>query len=191
VKHFHDYESVCPWWLGSALNNPVRRLFHKPESMLRSLVSPGDTVADIGCGSGFFTLPLARLVGDQGRVIAIDVQDEMLAGVHRRAEQAGLLPRLQFQNAILVEPKTAILVDFALAFWMVHEVPDQTAFFRQVHALLKPGAKLLVAEPKIHVGEAAFRRSLQIAQSAGLTPVGEVKISLSRAMVFEKTESVP
>jgi hypothetical protein len=47
--------SPCPWWLCFTFDNPVRRLLHNPEQILGGLIQPGQTVADIGCGMGYFS----------------------------------------------------------------------------------------------------------------------------------------
>jgi SAM-dependent methyltransferase len=81
---------VCPWWLCYSFDNPLRRLVHDPERILNPHVNPGMTAVDIGCGMGCFTLGLAKLVGPGGKVIAVDLQEEMLAALGRRARKAGL-----------------------------------------------------------------------------------------------------
>ena len=89
----HDHP-VCPPWLAGMLESPLRRAMHRPEKLLAGLVEPGMTVLDIGCGPGYFSLSMARPVGPQGRVIAADLQPEMLARVRAHAEKDGLLERI-------------------------------------------------------------------------------------------------
>jgi len=91
---------------------------------------------DLGCGPGFFTLPLAEMVGESGRVIAVDIQEEMLAKLRVRAEKANLAsriePHLAGPDSIGVGgPDSAVSADFALAFYMLHEVPDRDRFMRE------------------------------------------------------------
>lgn len=64
---------VCPWWGGYFLLTPLRRLIENPEELFRPLVRPEMTVFEPGCGMGYFTLPLARMVGPEGTVIAVDL----------------------------------------------------------------------------------------------------------------------
>jgi SAM-dependent methyltransferase len=85
---------VCPWWFAYTFDNPVRRILHPPAQVLGRWVRPGMTVLDVGCGIGHFTLGMARLVGDGGRVIAADLQQSALAAVRRRAARAGLGERV-------------------------------------------------------------------------------------------------
>jgi len=177
---------VCPWWLIGLFDNPLRRLLQNPERILAGLVGPGQTVADIGCGMGYFIIPLARLVGPEGRVLAIDLQEKMLAGVRRRAARAGVSGRVQSCQASPARLGVAWPVDFVLTFWMVHEIPDQARFLREVHALLRPGGTWLLAEPPIHVTKAVFERTVGMAQSVGFTPLSRPRIAFSRSVLFSK-----
>ena len=78
---------VCPWWSAwFTINNPLRRLLHDPQQIVGPYVEPGMTVMDVGCGAGWFSIPMARMVGDQGRVLAVDLQPQMLDMVRRRRE---------------------------------------------------------------------------------------------------------
>ena len=72
---------VCPWWLGYVLASPLRRWLQDPAAIVAPYVREGMTVLEPGPGMGFFTLELARRVGPKGRVIAVDVQPRMIAGL--------------------------------------------------------------------------------------------------------------
>ena len=87
-------QGVCPHWVGWFLLNPLRRLIHNPDQILASYVSGGMTVLDIGPGMGFFTLPLAGMVGPGGQVIAVDIQADMLSALQRRAQAVHLAERI-------------------------------------------------------------------------------------------------
>jgi ubiquinone/menaquinone biosynthesis C-methylase UbiE len=186
-----DACSVCSADHAGWLSTPVRRLTTDPRRILKGLAGPGDVVMDLGCGPGFFTLPLAEAVGDGGRVIAVDLQAAMLAKVRERAARRGLLERIRPHQCAagslgLSEVDT---IDFALAFWMVHEVPNAAHLMAEVRAALRPGGRFLVAEPKRHVGEAAWSRSVQTGTAAGLTVVELRRVAFSRAALFERPAS--
>jgi SAM-dependent methyltransferase len=162
---------VCPWWLGWLLVSPLRRIVHDPAALLAPFVREGMTVLEPGPGMGFFTLEAARRVGPRGRVVAIDLQPRMLAGLRRRAARAGLAERVEARESngdVLGIADLAGKVDLVLALWMVHEVPDAGRFFGEVRAALAPGGRVLVVEPRGHVTEAAFGESLAAAARAGL-----------------------
>lgn len=182
-------ERVCPWWLAYVLDNPLRRLVHNPGAILDGLVNPGDTVVDLGCGSGLFTLELVRQVGEDGQVIAVDIQDEMLQRVGRRAKRARLAPRIRLHRS---QPHSIGLdqrADFVLAFAKVHEVPDQRAFLSQARVLLKPTARFLLVEPKLHVSGEAFETTVETASDVGLELLASPEVRLSRAALFALRES--
>jgi ubiquinone/menaquinone biosynthesis C-methylase UbiE len=142
------------------------------------------TVMDIGCGMGYFTLGLAELVGDTGKVIAVDLQQEMLDVMVKRAGKKGLPHRIVPHRAEPDSINNTTEVDFILAFWMIHEVPDPAQFFREVAAILKPSAKLLYAEPAFHVSEIRYREILDLAADAGLMISHSLAIRFSRAAVL-------
>ena len=180
---------VCPWWLGYLLASPLRRWMEDPAKLLAPYLREGMTVLEPGPGMGFFTLELARLVGPAGRVVAAEIQPRMIAGLRRRAARAGLGGRVEARQ---VAPQTlgvddlAGSVDFALAYAVVHEMPDAARFFRQVAAALKPGAHLLLAEPAGHVKSAEFEEELALAAGAGLKVVERPSIRRSQAALLKK-----
>ncbi len=179
-------EHVCPWWLAYGFDNPLRRLLHPPERLFAGLVAPGETAIDLGCGMGHFTLGLARLVGPEGKVIAVDLQPQMLERVRRRAERAGLSDRIRLHRAGAASLELSVRGDFVVSSWMVHEVKDRAAFVHEVAEVMKPGARWFVAEPRGHVGEADFERTVLLAGGAGLRLEGRPRVALSRAAIFAK-----
>jgi len=175
---------VCPWWLCFTFDNLIRKLFHNPEAILAPYVHGGDTVLDVGPGMGYFSIPLARMVGDNGKVIAADVQAPMLAALRKRARKQGLEERIishicEADSIGIRDP-----IDFALAFWMIHEVPDQNKLFLEIKLLLKPEGKLMVAEPAIHVTRSMFQETLKRAGDAGFAVTENPKIFMSRTAVL-------
>lgn len=162
---------VCPWWIGWLLASPLRRLVENPERLLAPHAKPGMKVVEPGPGMGFFSLPLARLVGPEGRVVGVDTQAKMIAGLERRARKAGLAGRIEGVVGTLDHPQldpTVGTFDLAVAIYMVHEVPDKAGFLRRIADLLRPGGRLLLIEPKGHVSEEAFAATVALATAAGL-----------------------
>jgi len=180
----NNHTLVCPWWLSFTLNNVFRKMIQDPQHILAPLVRPGQVATDIGCGPGFFTLEMARLVGDRGKVFAVDLQEKMLQIVKQRAERAHLSGRIQFhqcraQALGLQEP-----CDFILAFYMVHEVPDAGSFLRELKSGLKPGGFFLLVEPKMHVSKTQFQKTVESAYAAGFRKLDVPHIRFSRAVLL-------
>ena len=184
---------VCPWWLGYLLASPLRRLLQDPEAILRPYVREGMGVLDVGCGMGFFSLPLAKLVGATGRVVCVDLQEKMIEGLVRRAEKAGLSGRI---DARISDKRSLELsdstgkIDFVLLFALVHEVPDKERLFSEVYAAMKQTGKLLLAEPTGHVSKTDFEKTVSIAQSAGFEILRDLEIRRSRAVLLQKRQTI-
>ena len=165
-------ERVCPWWLGYFLASPIRRLMQDPEKILSAYVKPQMWVLEIGPGMGFFTLPLAKLVGERGQIVCVDLQSKMIEGLLKRANKARLSGRITARTCTSSSLQIDDLsgkFDFALAFAVVHKVPDTKTLFSEIHASLKKGGRLLVSEPTGHVTEEGFHTTLSIAQSMGFS----------------------
>jgi 2-polyprenyl-3-methyl-5-hydroxy-6-metoxy-1,4-benzoquinol methylase len=180
---------VCPWWLGYVLASPLRRLLQDPVTIVKPYVREGMTVLEPGPGMGFFTLEMARQVGVNGRVVAIDVQPRMIAGLKRRLAKAGLLERADLRLApsdSLGLQELCGRVDFVLAMAVVHEMPSSSRFFAEVAEAMKPGASLLLAEPSGHVKGATFEAELQNAAAAGLEVTGRPAIRRSQVALLKK-----
>lgn len=167
------------------MDNPIRRLVHDPENILGEYIERGQTVLDIGCGSGTFTIAMAKMVGENGKIIAVDVQDEMLQMVRKKAEKEGLKSRITTHKSEPSGISISDQVDFVLAFYMIHEVPDVQAFLKEIASLLKPNGKLLIVEPMIHVSASSFMKTLEAARLAGFKPISEPKIRFSRSRLFQ------
>ncbi len=176
---------VCTWWHAYTFDNPIRKRIHNPKKVLGAYVKDGMTVMDMGCGLGHFSIGMANLVGESGRVIAVDLQQKMLDVMLKRSKRAGIAeritPHLCEADKIRVEEK----VDFILAFWMVHEVSNQKYFFSQLKSGLAPAGRILIAEPKFHVTAEELDRSIKTAETTGLRCVGKPNIRFSLTALFE------
>jgi cyclopropane fatty-acyl-phospholipid synthase-like methyltransferase len=178
-----------PLVAGYVLASPLRRLLQDPVAIIKPYVREGMTVLEPGPGMGFFTLEMASQVGVSGRVVAVDVQPRMIAGLKRRLAKAGLLERADARLApsdsmgLLDLPGK---VDFVLAMAVVHEMPSSRRFFAEVAEAMKPGAMLLLAEPSGHVKKDAFEAELRDASAAGLEVTSRPEISRSQAALLKK-----
>jgi ubiquinone/menaquinone biosynthesis C-methylase UbiE len=184
---FRD-KHVCPWWLCFTFDNIFRNLIHNPYKILSPYIKVGDTILDIGPGMGYFTIPMAKMTGAEGRVIAADIQERMLLALKRRAENAGVDKRvivhLSSPDSLAIKEK----VDFILAFWMVHEVPDKKRFLSELFSVLKDNGAFLLAEPAIHVTKANFAETVNLAVQAGFIICAQPEIFLSRTVLLVKQQ---
>jgi ubiquinone/menaquinone biosynthesis C-methylase UbiE len=179
-------QEMCPWWLCFTFDNFVRRALQNPTKIVQPYLKEGYKVLDVGPGMGYFTIPMAKLVGESGQVIAADLQQHMLDAIKRRATRAGVQNRIKLHLASTERIGVNEPVDFALAFWMVHEVPDQVHLLKEIAGLLKPQGLFLLAEPKLHVAGPAFDRTVKIAQEAGLSIVDRPRVFISNAVLFKR-----
>ncbi len=177
---------VCPWWGGYFIDNPLRRLLHNPEQIVGPYLRAGMTVMDFGCGMGFFSIAMARLVGPQGTVIAVDVQPQMLAVLSRRAKKAGVIqqirPHLCRPDSLGIDEP----VDFVLAFYAAHEVADLRRLFGELHKCLRPGCSILLVEPIVHVNAQEFRQMLATAEQLGFGASAGPRVRLSHSALLTK-----
>jgi len=179
-----DPSRICSWKHAFALDNPIRRIIHNPQKILGGYIGPGHTVLDLGCGPGAFSIAMAKMVGELGKVIAVDVQEKMLQIVREKAARQGLGSRIVTLKSGPDGIGLSEKVDFALAFYMVHEVPDAEAFLKEVASALKPRGKLLIVEPRMHVSPAAFEKTIEVARLAGLRTISEPKVRFSRSKLL-------
>ena len=175
---------VCPWWGGYFIDNRFRRLLHKPERILAPYVQPGMTVMDFGCGMGLFAICMARLVGPMGRVIAVDLQQKMLDILRKRAIKAGVSERIHAHRCTTDSIGIDEPVDFAVAFYSVHEVPEPARLFGEIHGLLRSRGQFLIVEPIGHVGAVKFKSLLSLSEDAGFQSADTPRIRLSRAALL-------
>jgi len=182
---------ICPWQHVWTFDNVFRPFIHNPAKMFSPYVPPGARVLDLGCGAGFASLGLARLVGDAGSVVAVDLQPEMLDMLCRRAVKRGLQERIV---PTLCQPGALSLTgsfQFANAFYMVHEVPETRAFFKEVYDHLIPGGRFFVAEPVFHVTKKRFNAMRVTASEVGFAMVDRPRVRFSHAVVLGRPGTSP
>lgn len=175
--------------MGYFLLNPLRRLRQDPKKIVSPYVKKDMRIIEVGPGMGYFSIPMARLVGDKGKIIAVDLQERMLKALEKRAHKAGMHQRIDLK---LAKPDSLCLegpggtYDFALAFAVVHELPNQEAFFRELAAALKPKAMLLMADPESRFSPEEYDKALALAAKADFHKIGEPVIWKSRSALLQK-----
>ncbi len=177
---------VCPVEEAGCLDIGIRRWFQNPRKILAPQVKEGMTVLDFGCGPGFFTIDLARLVGKSGRVIAADLQEGMLDRLRMKIQGTELQDRIYLHKCEANKIGLSEKVDFVLAFYMLHEVPDQEVFFTEIAEILKIKGRVFIVEPPFHVSKSAFEKTIRKAQNNGFVLTERPKVLLSKTAVLKK-----
>ncbi len=177
---------LCPWQCMWIFDNRFRLKIHPGKSVFSKYVSSGDTVMDMGCGIGGMSLELGRLVGEEGKVIAADIQKGALKRVRARARREGLEniieTRLCNEDSFCDLPE----VSFLVSFWTAHETISPKKFIAETGSCLAPKGMFMLVEPKGHVNSDYFKQEIGYAISAGYRLIELPDISLSHAAVFIK-----
>lgn len=165
-----------------ALEDPGREEWQQPQEVITKLdLKQGEAVADLGAGSGYFTLRLARAVGPTGKVYAVDIDSQMLEHVTRRAKEENL----ENIHAVLAAPDdpklTPSSVDMILICDVLHHIPHRELYYPLLARSLKPGGRLvnldfhkrpLPVGPPVEM-KIAKESMIQEAETAGLHLVKE------------------
>ena len=175
---------VCPVEHAGGLDNSVRRLLQNPRKIVKPYINKGMTVLDLGCGPGFFTVEIAHLLQDRGKVIAADLQEGMLEKLNNKIKGTVLEQRVELHKCQNDTIDVTEKVDFVLAFYMVHEVPNQDKLLNELHTVLNPGGKILIIEPKFHVSKKAFEEMIEKARNIGFVSAGSPKVFFSRTILL-------
>jgi len=181
---------ICPVEKAGWLDISIRKFVQNPQKILKPFIKEGMTVLDIGCGPGFFTVEIAKMLNGAGKVIAADVQEGMLNIIRKKIkgtplEQTVELHQSDFERIGVVEK-----VDFVLAFWMLHEVQNHEKFFDELSSIVKPGGLFLVIEPKFHVTKKELGTMVDKIKQNGFSIVDSsdvaCRVFFSRAVVLTK-----
>ena len=184
----YERNRICPVELAPSLDNKIRRWLQNPHAILAPFVKDGMKVLDIGCGPGFFSIEMAKMVGASGQVISVDLQQGMLQELARKVKGTALESRIKPVQCEKDKIKVSDEVDFILAFYMVHEVPDKTSLFKQLRAVLKKDGQLLLIEPKLfHVSKKEFELTLEEAESTGFKVTEGPRLLMSWSAVLGST----
>jgi len=177
---------VCPVERAGALDGSFRKLMHNPQKILQPYIKAGMIVLDIGCGPGFFTLEIAKMLNSLGKVIAADVQEGMLRIIRGKIKGTALERRIELHKSDYESIGVVEKVDFVLAFWIVHELRNQEKFFEELSSIVKPTGLIFIVEPRVHVSKRDFNAMLNLIKENGFTMVESPKVFFSRTVVLTK-----
>ena len=129
------------------LEDPTRDAYQKPHEVLTAMaIKPGEVIADIGAGSGYFTFRLAHHVGDKGKVYAVDVSPEMIVHLNRRVRDL----KAMNVTSILADPDDPLLADASIDRFFFsnswHHIANQTKYLSLIKKMLKPGGEIIMID---------------------------------------------
>src|SRR4030065_2992578 len=110
---------ICPVERAGILDHRIRRWLQNPQKILRPYIEEGMTVLDIGCGTGFFSIDVAQMVGRSGRVIASDLQEGMLQKLREKIQGTELEERITLHQCEENRVGVSVNVGFVLALCMI------------------------------------------------------------------------
>jgi ubiquinone/menaquinone biosynthesis C-methylase UbiE len=129
------------------------------------------------------------MVGTTGKVISVDLQQKMLDRLKKKSINSGISNRMELRQCSSGSLEINDIkeeIDFALAFAVLHEVPDVSTLFKEVYSSLKKKGKMLIAEPNGHVDEEQFKATLNAAKMNGFSIVSQPEIAKSLTALIEK-----
>ena len=139
------HSAPCPAALDWLVDNPLRRRYMRP-ILDRVGIRLGECVLELGPGPGVFTLEAARRVGPEGRLVAVDIQPEMIAQVEKRAREAGLTHVETHVADAYHLPLDDASVDRAFLVTVLPEIPDQARALAELRRIIKTGGLLSITE---------------------------------------------
>jgi ubiquinone/menaquinone biosynthesis C-methylase UbiE len=178
----------CPAWLAwlVELDNPFTKTNRSAEIIRHLDLRPGMQVADIGCGPGRLTIPLARAVLPGGAVLAADLQPAMLRRAQARAEAAGL-SNIRFLQTAVGEGQLGVgRYDRALLVTVLGEIPDRAGALKEIFAALKPGGILSVTEVIFDPHFQGHASVVELATRAGFREQARFGNRLAFTLLLEK-----
>ncbi len=181
-------ENICPVEKAGMLDSFFRRIIQNPRKIVKPYVKEGITAMDLGCGPGFFTVEMAKIVQNSGKVFAVDVQEGMLDLL------AAKIKGTQYQDTVTLHiAKTDTLdfqgkVDFILAFYVIHEI-NRDNLFSELKSMLKPNGKILIVEPNFHISKKVYNEMLHALKEEGFEIISKPKIFLSRGVYIKTTKN--
>ena len=177
-------QRICPVEIAGGLDNSFRKLLQNPQKLLNQYISEGMTVLDLGCGPGFFSIEIAKMLCDSGKVIAADLQEGMLEKVNQKIKGTELEQRIAIHKCEDNKIGVTENVDFVLAFYMIHEVPNQDKLFGELKSILKPNGKIYIIEPKVHVSKKSFEDMINRIKNIGFKIIDRPKVFFSRTVLL-------
>jgi ubiquinone/menaquinone biosynthesis C-methylase UbiE len=181
-------QSICPVEKAGMLDSFFRRIIQNPKRIIKPYVKEGMTAMDLGCGPGFFTVEMAKIIQHTGKVIAVDVQEGMLELLATKIKGTAYQDQITIHKAKSNTINFSGTVDFILAFYVVHEI-NRNNLFSELKSILNPDGKILIVEPNFHISKKVYEEMLQTLIKEGFEIISKPKIFLSRAILVKNKKN--
>ncbi len=184
TQNLHPYP--LPWQFAGLLDLPLRRQYLDPGEVLGMYgVNSGMRLLDAGCGTGLFTVEMARMLGDQGQVHAVDVQPAMIERTRTRVAAAGVDHLVQLHQCGIYDlPFEDDTIDLAIMISTLGEVADKPAALSELRRILLPRARLAVTEEMLFTSYQLAGSSRRWVEEAGFRFLAKTGSPLCYHMVF-------
>lgn len=209
----HDPDGIGKFYLGREiahvmgpggilwLERSERETEERPQDVIDALqIKPGQTIADLGAGSGYYSFRIAALVGPTGKVLAIDIEPAMLEVIAQRARREGIANIATVRSSTQDPNLAPRSVDLLFMVDVYHELEFPYEVMTKVRAALKPGGRVALVEyraedpdvqikPVHKMSERQVRREMQ---AAGFKHVQTVRtLPLQHLILFENGSPPP
>ena len=185
VRHF--YKFPMPEFMAPLIDNPFRRHFQPPQAMpIRHGLKPGMHVLEVGPGNGRYTLAAARHLGEQGKLVAVDIEPKMIERLNRRIEQEGahnVVGQLANVHALPFEQNT---FDAVCMITVIGEIPHPVRAMREFYRVLRPAGVLAFSELFLDPDYPLASTLIRQAESAGVRLKAQLGNWWTYTVVFEK-----
>jgi ubiquinone/menaquinone biosynthesis C-methylase UbiE len=185
VRHF--YKFPMPEFMAGAIDNPLRRKMQPPDEMpLRHGIEPGMRVLEVGPGNGRYTVATARRVGEEGRVVAIDIEPKMVKRVRSRVEVEGI-SNVEARVADVCDlPFDDETFDGVYMIAVIGEIPDPDRAMGEFHRVLRPDGTLAFSELLMDPDYPLASTLIRLASTAGFRLRERIGNVFYYSLVFEK-----
>ena len=177
-------ENICPVEKAGMLDSSFRRIIQNPRKIIKPFVKEGMIVMDLGCGPGYFTVEMAKIIQNTGKVFAIDAQAEMLELAAAKIKGTQYQDTVQLHKAETETLNFSGKVDFIFAFYVVHEI-NRDNLFSELKSILKPDGKILIVEPNFHISKKMYNEMLHTLKKEGFEILSKPRMFFSKAVLVK------
>ncbi len=184
IRHF--YKFPMPEFMADLIDHPLRRRFQPPyETAMRHGLEPGMRVLEVGPGSGTYTVGAALRVGEQGKIVTVDIEPRMIERVRRKAQNEGIT-NIEARVADIYDlPFGDGTFDAAYMIAVIGEIPDPDRAMGEFQRVLKPGGTLAFSELMMDPDYPLASTLVRMARAAGFRLKDSIGNVFYYTLIFE------